>query len=130
MVVLAYLLVTHLILKLDLTLNPKIYESVFTEIIQQNNKNIILGCLYKPPDVDVHSFLDELKQTISKISFENKLCFIMGDFNINIINSDTHKSTNNFIDLMISNSLYPMISKPTRITSHSATLIDNNYIYQ
>lgn len=41
--------------------NPKIYESVFTEIIQQNNKNIILGCLYKPPDVDVDSFLDELK---------------------------------------------------------------------
>ena len=49
----------------------------------------------------------------------------MGDFNINILNADSHTPTNEFIDLMYSNGLYPLISKPTRITSHTDTLIDN-----
>ena len=41
------------------------------------------------------------------------------------LNADSHVPTNNFIDLMYSNGFYPLISKATRITSHSATLIDN-----
>ena len=49
----------------------------------------------------------------------------MGDFDINILNSHSHQPTNEFINLMTSNSLYPLISKPTRITSSTATLIDN-----
>ena len=43
----------------------------------------------------------------------------------NILNSHSHQPTNEFINLMTSNSLYPLISKPTRITSSTATLIDN-----
>ena len=66
-----------------------------------------------------------IKQVLAKIGFENKLCFLFGDFNINILNADSHVPTNDFIDLMYSNGFYPLISKPTRITSHSATLIDN-----
>ena len=49
----------------------------------------------------------------------------MGDFNIDLINHESHLPTKEFIDLLSANSLYPTISKPTRITSHSATLIDN-----
>ena len=41
----------------------------------------------------------------------------MGDFNINILNSQSHQPSNEFINLMVSNSLYPLISKPTRLTS-------------
>ena len=48
----------------------------------------------------------------------------MGDFNINILNSHSHQPTNEFINLMTSNSLNPLIPKPTRITSSTATLID------
>ena len=81
--------------------------------------------VYKPPDVDVELFNDCLTSSITKIGFENKLCYIMGDYNINLINYDSHSPTKDFIDLLSANSLYPTISKPTRITSHSATLIDN-----
>ena len=48
----------------------------------------------------------------------------MGDFNINILN-ENHQATNDFINLMNSNCLYPVISKPTRVTPTTATLIDN-----
>ena len=41
------------------------------------------------------------------------------------LNSQSHQSTNEFINLMLFNSMYPLISKPTRITSSTATQIDN-----
>ena len=49
----------------------------------------------------------------------------MGDFNINIFDSRSHQSTNECINLMSSNSMFPLISEPTCITSSTATLIDN-----
>ena len=49
----------------------------------------------------------------------------MGDFNLNLLNIDTHRPTDDFINMMFSNSLCPLISKPTRITNQTATLIDN-----
>ena len=67
-----------------------------------------------------------LDGVLSTISFENKLFFLMGDFNINILNSQSHQPSNEFISLMISNSLYPLISKPTRVTSSTATLIEHS----
>ena len=49
----------------------------------------------------------------------------MGDFNINILNSDNHDLTAQFVDIMTSNAFLPLITRPTRITANSATLIDN-----
>jgi len=49
----------------------------------------------------------------------------MGDFNVNLMNFNEHSLTGEFLDGMYSNLLCPLINRPTRITSHSATLIDN-----
>ena len=49
----------------------------------------------------------------------------MGDFNINLLHTDTHTPTTDFIEVMNSCSMCPSITKPTRITYKSATLIDN-----
>ena len=35
---------------------PDIYESIFIEIIQPSSKNILVGCIYKAPDVTVSDF--------------------------------------------------------------------------
>ncbi len=51
----------------------------------------------------------------------------MGNFNINLLNADTHGPTNDFINDMYVKSMFPLINKPTRITNYSATLIDNIY---
>ena len=55
----------------------------------------------------------------------NYVSFLVTLTSISVLNADSHVPTNDFIDLMYSNGFYPLISKPTRITSHSATLIDN-----
>ena len=54
-----------------------------------------------------------------------KCVYIMGDFYINLLNDDVHGPTGDFVDIFTSYSMYPSITKPTRITSTSATLIDN-----
>ena len=49
----------------------------------------------------------------------------MGDFNVNLLNYDLHSHTNDFVSTMISHYLLPHILHPTRVTDHSATIIDN-----
>ena len=51
----------------------------------------------------------------------------MGDFNINLLNVATHQKTYDFIDNVIAQGFIPYITKPTRITSTTATLIDHLY---
>ena len=41
------------------------------------------------------------------------------------MNPNCHQPTSEFLDLMYSNMLFPLIMRPTRITSNTATLIDN-----
>ena len=49
----------------------------------------------------------------------------MGDFDINLLNYESHTQTEQFINSMSSYFFCPQILQPSRITDHSATLIDN-----
>ena len=51
------------------------------------------------------------------------ICYVMGDFNMNLMNYQSHNLTGEFLDTMYSNTFFPL-TRPTRITSHSATLFD------
>ena len=59
------------------------------------------------------------------VSKEQKQIFLLGGFNINLLNYNDHQPTNDFSDSLASNSFFPYILHPTRIASHSKTLIDN-----
>ena len=43
---------------------------------------------------------------------------------MNLMNYQSHNVTGDFLDMMYSNTFFPFITRPTRITSHSATLFD------
>ena len=61
-----------------------------------------------------------------KINSENKIVYLAGDFNINLLENDTN--TINHIDNLFVHSFQPVITKTTRIVpGKSATLIDNIY---
>ena len=63
--------------------------------------------------------------TIEAIHKENEMCCIVGDYNINLLNHQSHHPAGDFINTFKSNGFYPLIDKPTTITSPTATLIDN-----
>ena len=51
----------------------------------------------------------------------------MGDLNIDLLKANLHAKTNEFVNDVISQGFLPKITRPTRITPHSATLIDHIY---
>ena len=53
---------------------------------------------------------------------------LVGDFNIDFFQIITHQSTERYLDMLFSNNFFPLITKPTRITNHSKTLIDHIYV--
>ena len=68
------------------------------------------------------NYLNKLFENISK---EKKSIFLLGDFKVNLLNYSEHNPTKTCLDSLASNSFIPLILQPTRITSHSNTLIDN-----
>ena len=66
-----------------------------------------------------------LNNLLHKVYKEQKSVFLLGDFNVNLLNYNNHNPTNEFLDSLASNSFVPYILQPTRLTSHSKTLIDN-----
>ena len=50
------------------------------------------------------------------------------DFNLDILNYDNNENTLNLLNSLTSHSLIPIITKPSRITDQSATLIDNIFM--
>ena len=52
---------------------------------------------------------------------------MMEDYNIDLLKSGVHSPTSDFLEIMYDKSFYNLISRPTRITNATATLIDNIY---
>ena len=69
-----------------------------------------------------------MSEILDKLENSNKKCFVAGDFNIDLLKCKTNAETNSFFNRLLTYSFFPTISKPTRITEHSATIIDNIYM--
>ena len=109
----------------DLSVIEDDYETIWIEINNHKSKNLLCCCLYRHPTSNVTNFNNHVSSILQKVQKENKSLLIMGDFNINLVNYDSHPETNDFINLMVSHYLLPHILHPTRVTDHSATIIDN-----
>ena len=112
---------------------PKKLESIFVEVVLPKKSNLIVGCIYKHPCMDICTFNDHyLNPLLDNLSKEaNKTAILLGDFNTDFLNFDTSEHVSKFLDDLASNSLQPQILLPTRISNNSKTLIDNIFvIYQ
>ena len=67
-------------------------------------------------------------QLQTTLSDENKNVIMMGDINIDLLKFSTHNKTNEYLDKTFSQGCMPIITKPTRVTPYSSTLIDHIYI--
>ncbi len=108
---------------------PHICESLFIEV-QCKNKNIIVGIIYRPntpPRADLDVFMHTLHELQQNLNNEHADSFLLGDFNIDLLRFSEHSKTNDFLDNTFSSGFTPLITKPTRITVTSATLIDHIY---
>ena len=52
---------------------------------------------------------------------------LAGDFNIDLLKTETMEDTKDFFDILTSNLFVPHITLPTRVKNRSQTLIDSIY---
>ena len=106
------------------------YDCLFFELMSDSKckKNIIIGTIYRSPSYNnIPIFECHLKCLIDTINRENKNVVLLGDFNIDLLKTNQHEPTTNFLDMMITSSLVPRITLPTRVTHNTSTLIDHVY---
>ena len=100
-------------------------ESTFVEIINESNKNIIVGCIYKHHTISPKEFTESMSTLLSKLSKEKKTCYLAGDFNMNLLHLEKKTEIEHYYDVITDAKFTPLITSPTRITTNSKTLIDN-----
>ena len=109
---------------------PHVVETLFIEFTSKSTSKCILGVIYRPnsaPHADIDTFSQAIFDIIGQINSENKKCVIMGDMNLDLLKFSSHNKTNTFIDNMFAAGYIPLITKPTRVTASTATLIDHMY---
>ena len=117
------------IVRIDLSKMTPFIECLFVEIRRIGSKSLLIGSVYRPPNSDVHLFNTEWLSIINTIDqAKNVIAVIAGDFNLNLLKHSNHAPTGEFLNNLLSYNFMPTIRVPTRITTTSATLIDNIFI--
>jgi hypothetical protein len=89
----------------------------------------LVGVTYKPPDYDIMSFNESFSKLLDMLNkFKKHKIILSGDFNINLLNYQSHQPTEEFLDNILSHHQYPVILRPTRFSVTNSTLIDNIFI--
>ena len=110
------------------SLSNETIESCCIEVLVDGQVFAILA-IYRPHSDSIDNFTRSLDDILSDSFFQNKVCVVMGDFNINLLN-DTSPILN-FICNMQSHNFLPLVTKPTRLPTvegQSPSLIDNIFI--
>jgi len=103
------------------------FESVFIKA-NHNKSTVIVGEVYRIPNSNITKALNNYQYLLDELS-KNKYPTIIGtDQNFNYLKLDCHNKTKELYDIFLSHGMLPTITKPTRITHSTASLIDNIYV--
>ena len=88
-------------------------ETVFIEIdkcIFGTDSNIVIGVIYRMPNYSVDVFNDRISEVMNVIQKERKICYLMGDLNIDFLRADDHRATGELLYLLYCNNGFPLIT--------------------
>jgi len=112
----------------DLSINvPGTFESIFIEI-ETNKSKAVIGEIYRVPNTNETNSINMYENIIKKLNDYKNTIIIGTDQNFDYIKINHHNNTESLLGIFLANGLIPTITKPTRITHSTATLIDNIYI--
>src|SRR6218665_1272701 len=81
-------------------------EILFIQTIV-DGKTIIIGVIYKPPNMDLSSFNIAFGNLLTALALERKPCYLLGYFNVNLLKIGKHRETENFVNLLYASWLLP-----------------------
>lgn len=126
---------------IDITIDPDTHnissttpcEHIFVKVnirLSHNNtkKPYIVGNIYRSPSSSISAFHEYMENILTKLDrHRNKHIILAGDFNIDLAKIEHDSNSQHLIDTTTRFNFLQIINRPTRITEHSATLIDHIY---
>ncbi len=101
-------------------------ETLWVEISGKNLPHTLVCNFYRPPQSRKH-FLDVFESQIEKATESGLPIFLLGDLNVDLLNTTTNPYAIEVSKLQKSFDLTQLISTPTRVSCNSSTLIDHIY---
>ena len=115
----------------DLSSNLVESECITVDIKLKNGSHYIVSSMYRPPNSEIPTFIASYSSLLCAIKKDNPKGIIVGlHHNLDFLKANRHNTTNDFIQCNLDFGLIPTITRPTRITKTSATLIDNIIVSQ
>lgn len=113
----------------DLEITMDGVETCFIELPRIKLSHVIVGCIYRHPHSDRKDFKENLREKLEYLNRQGYEVYITGDINQDFFQYSTDKLTSDYLHMLLNLGYMAiiMITKATRITDHSATLI--NHIY-
>ena len=111
----------------EITEVPKELNGVETSSVEIKTSKGQIGILsaYRPPNTNPTTFCKTIETLLKKVKRRCKEVIVGLDHNLDFLKSDKHNPTNDLIEKVLDLNLIPSITRPTRITKSTATLIDN-----
>ena len=92
------------------------------------NRTKVIVNFYRSPNRDTKKFLSLLDNVLRGLDrHSRKHVMFFGDANIDLVRYDTDSNSQSLVDVLARYGFVQTVSKPTRVTDHSATLIDHVY---
>lgn len=94
--------------------------------IDLDYQKLTILCVYRSPSGNINNFISKLESVLFKLSKGTRKIILCGDFNINFLLNNNDKM--NLLDMLNTFNLRQTVTFPTRITTNTATLIDNIFV--
>ena len=111
----------------DLYVSDCSFEFCLIEV-KLKHENVLLCSGYRAPNTNPNEFLADYEKLLHTVNAECNKLIIGIDHNLDLLKHRSHAPTNKFVELFESFQQIPSITRPTRITKSSATLIDNIFV--
>ena len=96
--------------------------------IKSKGMPVLLVTFYRPQNQPVQTSIKELKVLFKLVKSEKRPVVVCTDHNLDLLKASTHARIQEFLELTSDMGFLFTVSKPTRITHQSATIIDNIFI--
>ena len=84
------------------------FECISLEIVINHNRHINISCIYRTPGSDLAYFTNTIEELFTSKN-ERKTFFLCGDFNVDILKYNSNILTTNFVNMLYSLGLFPLI---------------------
>ena len=107
----------------NFSVNDHDTEALSLEIISQKS-NIFINTTYRKSSVNKENVKNYFGKFLKKTK-QNKITYLLGDFNLNLLDFDTNFKVKSDFNTAFSHNFIPMINKSTHVRNHSANIIDH-----